>query len=49
MGSLTIKNKILRCENCFMLKKITIEPNYPQTTINSECICGSNRQTLCPL
>ena len=46
MGSLTIKNKILRCEKCFMLKAITIEPNYPQTTILSECICGFNRQSL---
>ena len=46
MGSLTIKNKILRCETCFMLKKITIEPDYPQTTINSECSCGSNRQSI---
>ena len=46
MGSLTIKNKVLRCEKCFMLKKITIEPNFPQTTICSECICGSSRQSI---
>ena len=46
MGSLTIKNKILRCETCFMLKKITIEPNYPQTNINFQCSCGSNRQSI---
>ena len=46
MGSLTIKNKALRCEKCFMLKKFTIEPNYPQTTISSECNCGFNRQSL---
>ena len=46
MGSLTIKNKVLRCERCFMLKKISIEPNYPQTTISSECSCGFNRQSI---
>ena len=46
MGSLTIKNKALRCDICFMLKKFTIEPNYPQTSISSECICGVNSQTL---
>ena len=46
MGSLTIKNKLLRCEKCFMLKLITIEPNYPQTTVCSECFCGFTRQSL---
>ena len=46
MGNLTIKNKVLRCEKCFMLKKFNIEPNYPQTTISFECICGFNRQSL---
>ena len=46
MGSLVIKNKALRCEKCFMLKLITIEPDYPQTTVSSKCICGSNRQTI---
>ena len=46
MGSLTIKNKALRCEKCFMLKKITIEPNYPQSTVCFECNCGFTRQSL---
>ena len=46
MGSLEIKNKALRCEKCFMLKKFTIEPNYPQTTIIKVCNCGLNRQSL---
>ena len=46
MGSLTIKNKLLRCEKCFMLKLITIEPDYPQTTVCSECFCGLTRQSL---
>ena len=46
MGSLAIKQKILRCEKCFMLKLFTIEPNYPQTTISCECNCGLNRQSI---
>ena len=46
MGSLTVKNKSLRCDKCFCLKLITIEPDYPQTTINSECFCGFTRQSL---
>ena len=46
MGSLAIKNKLLRCDKCFMLKLITIEPDYPQTTVCSECCCGLSRQPL---
>ena len=46
MESLNIKNIFLRCENCFMLKQITIEPNYPQSTICTECACGLSRHPL---
>ena len=46
MGSLSIKNKALRCQKCFMLKKITIEPNYPQSEVCCECVCGVNRQPI---
>ena len=46
MGSLAIKNKFLRCEKCFMLKLLTIEPDYPQTTVCSECFCGLSRQSI---
>ena len=43
MGSLAINIKILRCEKCFMLKKFLIEPNYPGTSVLSECDCGFSR------
>ena len=46
MGSLAIKQKILRCEKCFMLKKLLIEPNYPNTTILSKCDCGFFRENI---
>ena len=46
MGSLTIKNKVLRCEKCFMLKKVTIEPNYPQTNVSCECCCGIKKDSI---
>jgi hypothetical protein len=46
MGSLTIKNKVLRCEKCFMLKKVTIEPNYPQTNVSCECSCGIKKDSI---
>ena len=44
--SLSIDSQILRCQKCFMVKQIIIEPNYPQTTISSECHCGIVRQTI---
>ena len=46
MGSLSIKNKVLRCQKCFMLKKITIEPKFPQSEVCCECACGINRQPV---
>ena len=46
MGSLTIKVKILRCEKCFMLKKLFIEPNHPNSTVLSECSCGFSRTPI---
>ena len=41
-----ITNKQLRCETCFMLRKIIIEPNYPETSVCLECICGEFREDL---
>ena len=46
MGSLTIKNKVLRCEKCFMLKKVIIEPNYPQSNVSCECSCGVKKDSI---
>ena len=46
MGNFSIKAKILRCETCFMLKKLLIEPSCPDSTIVSECSCGFTRTTI---
>ena len=46
MGSMTIKEKILRCEKCFTLKRFILEPNYPKSTILSECDCGFIRMPV---
>ena len=40
MGCLEIKEKLLRCEKCFMLKLFLIKPDYPQTTLICKCSCG---------
>ena len=46
MSNSLIQNKLLRCEVCFMLRKIIIEPDYPQTTVSLECLCGEFREDL---
>ena len=48
MENLRIKNLFLRCEKCFMVKQITIEPDYPKSTICCECSCGISRHPLIP-
>ena len=40
MGCLAIKEILLRCEKCFMLKLFLIKPDYPQTTLICRCSCG---------
>ena len=40
MGCLAIKELLLRCEKCFMLKLFLIKPDYPQTTLICRCSCG---------
>ena len=46
MSNSFIKNKLLRCETCFMLRKIIIEPNFPETSVCLECICGEFREDI---
>ena len=46
MGGMTIKEKILRCGKCFMLRRFILEPNYPKSTILSECDCGFLRMPV---
>ena len=40
MGCLAIKEKLLRCEKCFMLRLFLIKPDYPQSTLIYKCSCG---------
>ena len=39
MGNYNLKSSILRCQNCFSIRKMTINPGFPQTFVNSECKC----------
>ena len=46
MGNFNIKHKLVRCEKCFSIRKITIEPKFPQTEILLECRCEPKRINL---
>ena len=38
-----LQSNTLRCENCFSLRRMSIEPKLPQSFIIFECRCGSSR------
>lgn len=40
MGNFSIKNKTVRCEKCFCVRRITIDPKYPFSELQIECRCG---------
>ena len=46
MGNYNLKSNILRCENCYSIRKFTIEPGSSNVFVNSECKCDISRNTL---
>ena len=46
MGNYNIKSQILRCENCYSIKKVTIDPAMPQSFVKTECRCESSKLFL---
>ena len=38
-----LQSNTLRCENCFSLRRMSLEPKLPQSFIIFECRCGSSR------
>ena len=46
MGNFDIKSKSLRCEKCFSIRRITIEPKYPFSELQLECRCGGSRISI---
>ena len=41
MGGLLIKNKELRCKDCFKLYSLKIEPDFPMSKIRKTCNCST--------
>ena len=46
MGNFNLKINVLRCENCYSIRRITIDPNVPHSFINLECRCNTSRKNL---
>ena len=46
MGNYNLKSHILRCDNCYSIKKMTIFPSVPNSYINLECRCNETKETL---
>ena len=46
MGTYNLKSDILRCQNCYSIRKMTINPGVPQSFVNSECKCDVSNITL---
>ena len=42
-NSFNLQSNTLRCENCFSLRRMSLEPKFPQSFIIFECRCGSSR------
>ena len=43
MGNFNINSKTIRCEKCYSIRRITIEPKYPFPELQLECRCGGSR------
>ena len=46
MGGLLIKNKELRCKDCFNLYFIKINPDYPKCKISKTCNCSTTEMDI---
>ena len=46
MGNYNLKSGIFRCENCFSIYRMTIEPGLPESYINLECKCSTSRISI---
>lgn len=42
-NNFNLQSNTLRCENCFSLRRMSLEPKLPQSFIIFECRCGSSR------
>ena len=46
MGGLEVSNKYLRCPICLEIKRITIEPTYPESKVKMNCKCSEKEMNL---
>ena len=46
MGNYNLKSGIFRCENCFSIYKMSIDPGLPESYVNLDCKCCTNRTSI---
>ena len=46
MGNYNLKSGVFRCENCFSIYRMTIEPGLPESYVNLECKCSTSRASI---
>ena len=46
MGNFNLKTCILRCDICYSLRKMTINPGYPDVNVCLECRCDNAQVTI---
>ena len=46
MGNYNLKSGIFRCENCYSIYKMEIDPGLPESYVNLDCKCSTNRTSI---
>ena len=46
MGNYNLKSGVFRCENCFSIYKMIINPNFPECEVLLECKCIKIKKTI---
>ena len=46
MGNYNLKSNILRCEKCFSIFRMKIDPGLPESYVDQECKCTTTRTSI---
>ena len=46
MGNYNLKSNVLRCEKCFSIFRMKIDPGLPESFVDQECQCTTTRTSL---
>ena len=46
MGNYNLKSGIFRCDNCYSIYQMSIEPGLPESFVNLDCKCSTSRTSI---